>query len=346
MDWFIDRRGKSVASSAKRVVEDLHKDLDTQRTRVKELERACVQLQEVATKSLKEELFRLEMKRKELLLELEETDDAILDRREKLRSTENSMKRVMESEAIGNSLPVPANRGGGHRANINESFDSVEGKSSQEIRGVALEEEFLEETEMLRNIKELLKEQVLFVIHSNNVDDVIVYFPSSSNVEIISSAKLEEHDEVGVVLTPTGNLDTMMNYGPQIVPNHERDFPHVQELVAPLCMRTEASGEASSITVNRRGSTGRVPASDDNNNKGQLLGAVRLPLMPDVIIDIWRLPDGRCWATTSVDGTSFGVIERIFVSSETTYSVSVVVAVDIYGRHAAKNYLLAEKITS
>lgn len=343
MDWLIDRRGKSVAATSQKVVKDLHKDLDSQRSRVKELERTCVQLQEVATKSLKDELFRLEMKRKELLLELEETDDAILDRREKLRNTENNMKLVMESEAIVGGLPAAANRGGGNRANINESFDSVEGKSSQEIRGAALEEEFLEETEMMRNIKDSLKEQVLFVIHSNNVDDVIVYFPSTSNVEIISSAKLEEHDEVGVVLTPTGNLDAMMNYGPQIVPNHERDFPHVQELVAPLCLRTEA---ASSMAVNRRGSTGRVAAPDSDSNKGQLLGAVKLPLIPDVIIDIWRLPDGRCWATTSVDGTSFGVIERIFVSSEISFSVSVIVAVDIYGRHAAKNYLLAEKITS
>lgn len=346
MDWLIDRRGKSVASSAQRVVKDLHKDLDDQRSRVRELERALVQLQEVATMSLKDELFRLEMRRKELLLELEETDDAILDRREKLRSTEASIKKVIESESIVNSLSATATRGDGNRANINESFDSTEGgKSSQEIRGAALEEEFLEETEMLRGIKESLKEQVLFVIHSNNVDDVIVYFPSSSNVEIISSAKLEEHDEIGVVLTPTGNLDAMMNYGPQIVPNHERDFPHVQELVAPLCMRSDVSN-FKPLVVNRRGSTGRVPMSEDDKNTGQLLGAVKLPLIPDVIIDIWRLPTGQCWATTSVDGTSFGVIERIFVTSETTYSVSVVVSVDVYGRHAAKNYLLAEKITS
>ena len=47
--------------------------------------------------SLKDELFRLEMRRKELLLELEETDDAILDRREKLRSTEASIKKVISS---------------------------------------------------------------------------------------------------------------------------------------------------------------------------------------------------------------------------------------------------------
>ena len=198
---------------------------------------------------------------------------------------------------------------------------------------------------MLRNIRQNLKEQALFVIHSNDVDDVIVYFPSSSNLEIITAARLEERDEMGLVLTPTGNLDAMMNYGPQIVPNHERDFPHVMELVAPLCMRTDIS-DAKSISVNRRGSTGRVSATDGNENKGQLLGAVKLPLIPDVIIDIWRLPNGKCWATTFIDGSSFGVIERLFVSSETTYSVSVVVAVDIYGRHAAKNYLLAEKITS
>ena len=74
MNWLLDRRDRSVASSAQRVVQDMHKDLEYHKTRVGELERTVVQLQEIATKSLQEELFRLEMRGKEILLELEETD--------------------------------------------------------------------------------------------------------------------------------------------------------------------------------------------------------------------------------------------------------------------------------
>ena len=353
MNWLLDRRDRSVASSAQRVVQDMHKDLEYHKTRVGELERTVVQLQEIATKSLQEEIFRLEMRRKEILLELEETDNAILDRRNKLEHSRMTIERAIRSESMdmAESTASKAGKGvtkTGTRERTGGSFDSSEGKSSQELRGQALEEEFLEETEMLGVIKDTLAEQVMFVIHSNSIDDVIVYYPSaSSSADLISVAMLAEHEEAGAILTPLGNMDTMMSYGPQIVPNHERDFPHVQELAAPLCMRNLDNGGAGAAAISsRRASTGRVTEDEDRENKGQLVGAVRLPLTPDVIIDLWRLPDGRCWATTSVDGTSFVVLERIFVTSEMSYSVSVVVAVDIYGRHAAKNHMLAEKITS
>ena len=99
MNWLLDRRDRSVASSAQRVVQDMHKDLEYHKTRVGELERTVVQLQEIATKSLQEELFRLEMRRKEILLELEETDNAILDRRNKLEHSR--MINPMKMQAIG-----------------------------------------------------------------------------------------------------------------------------------------------------------------------------------------------------------------------------------------------------
>ena len=351
MDWLIDRRGKSVASSAQRVVQDMHKDLESHKTRVAELEQTVIQLQAVATQSLENELFRLEMKRKELLLELEETDSAILDRRRKLETCKMNIEQAIQSESIKNNIPGSEGKGNITRVRIGGSFDSNDGKSSQELRGLALEEEFLEETEMLGVVKETLKEQVMFVIHSNSIDEVIVFYPSaSSSTDLISVAMLTEHEEAGALLTPIGNYDMMMSYGPQIVPNHERDYPHVQELVAPLCMRKlgGASGTPSSELSNGSVSSSRVTGAinDDKDHKGLLVGAVRLPLTPDVIIDIWRLPDGRSWATTSIDGTSFVVLERIFVTSEMKYSVSMVVAVDIYGRHAAKNYMLTEKITN
>ena len=81
MDWLFDSRSKSVASSAKRVVADLHGELEAKTKRIVELERVVKQLQILSTGSLENELFRLELRRKELLSELDSVDAAIRDRR-------------------------------------------------------------------------------------------------------------------------------------------------------------------------------------------------------------------------------------------------------------------------
>jgi hypothetical protein len=329
MNWLIDRRQKSIAVSAQRVTQTLHQDLEAQKKANADLEAMVTQLQRVATRSLEDEILRLELRRKELLLQLEETDDALQERKSEIKLVGNMMNNSNAAAAAA-ALETQGKRS----STSGDSFDSVDvNKSAQEVRAESLEEDYLEETEMLRNVKESLRERVLFVVHSNNVDDVIVYFPSTTSSELITAAKLEEHDEMGAVLTPTSNLDTMMSYGPQIVPNHERDFPHVRELLAPLCMR----GDNNNSNSSSGGGGGEL-------YKGHLVGAVKLPLIPDVIIDIWRLADGSCWATTTIDGTSFACLERIFVSSEMSYSVSVVVAVDIFGRNSAKGFMLREEI--
>jgi hypothetical protein len=38
MDWFFEKRGKSVASNAQRIVADMHKHLDIQTRKAKEME--------------------------------------------------------------------------------------------------------------------------------------------------------------------------------------------------------------------------------------------------------------------------------------------------------------------
>jgi hypothetical protein len=344
MNWLIDRRQKSIAVSAQRVTQTLHQDLQAQKAKNADLEGIVAKLQSLATRGLQDEILRLELRRKELLLQLEETDDALQDRKFELEMMEKNMRTMNNPNAAAAAAALETQ---GKRSSIcGDSFDSVEiKKSAQEVRAESLEEEYLEETEMLRNVKDTLRERVLFVVHSNNVDDVIVYFPTATSSELITAAKLEEHEEMGAVLTPTSNLDTMMSYGPQIVPNHERDFPHVRELAAPNFLSNNSDNNSDNNNNHNNNNNNSSGGGGGELNKGHLLGAVKLPLIPDVIIDIWRLADGSCWATTTIDNTSFCVLERIFVSSEMSYSVSVVVAVDIFGRNAAKGFMLHEEIT-
>ena len=56
-------------------------------------------------------------------------------------------------------------------------------------------------------------------------------------------------------------------------------------------------------------------------------------------------PDQICWATTSVDGVSFAVLERMFITSEVKWGVPAVTQVDLFGRHPTRGFLLLESVT-
>jgi hypothetical protein len=91
---------------------------------------------------------------------------------------------------------------------------------------------------------------------------------------------------------------------------------------------------------------------------GQLLGAFELPLIPGVIIDLWRATSGPSqqppatsaisvyWATTPIDGVPFAVLERVFVLTETNWGVPSVVQVDLFGRHPLSSVLVLESVTA
>lgn len=378
MDFLLPNR-KSIAASAQRVVADMHRDLEEHKTRVAELEDIVERLQVVATESLQNELFRLEMRRKELLLDLERTDSAILDRRARLATAKSDVEYVrahphpdihaprsrINSNASNNGPNMSTNTSGNlmdavkeEQKNMNSMVDINIGRnlsndshdpshrprlSSAEIRGQSLEDEYLEENEMLTVIRKTTSAlsagknfptgsvHMLFVVHCNNIDDVIVYYPitdsmnsNNSGNECVACSKLIQNggDEQPSLLDLT-SYESLVSYGAKLVPNHERDFPHVKDLSPPSSLMGTQAGIL-----------------------GQLVGAIQLPLTPDVIIDIWILPNGVTWATTSIDGNSFSHLERIFVTSEMNHGVSQVVAVDIFGRHDRKGYMLLEKVTA
>jgi len=225
--------------------------------------------------------------------------------------------------------------------------------------------------EMLATIRaeEESGKQVLFVVHSNASEDVVVYLPSSNDAEVVSCYKLQDFTNRDSMIELT-SYERMMAYGSKLVPNHERDYPHVRELTLPAFMSTSTSHEdgASKRSVgaleaaamaspapSSSSSTFATPLhgtspfgmhhSEHEEVTGQLIGAIELPLTPDIIVDVWRAPDGQCWSTTSVDGVSFAVLERIYIQRETHWGVSQIVQVDLFGRHPAKGFLLNESVT-
>ena len=84
---------------------------------------------------------------------------------------------------------------------------------------------------MLAAIRDMGRD-LLFIIHRNNVPDVIIYAPADNDADVVKSYKLSDINDASSI-TELTTFENMMAYGPKIVPNHERDFPHVTELAVP-----------------------------------------------------------------------------------------------------------------
>ena len=455
MEWLIDNRSKSVASSAQRVVADMHRDLDLQKKKVTDLESLVSNLTALCTESLENEIFRLELRRKELHLELERTDTAIQDRQTRLENARDDVRNILISQDQGQhiadtrtrtrtqssnsttstpsrvgdassmnrasaALQVPSSsnnrsptnvttgrRGRGvtdvdHTSNARDDNKGVESTptrmitsrsrtTSAELRSSELEEQYMEETEMLVAVRDVVDNPVLFIVHCSFIEDVIVYVPSSNlndnkngnqtvaadngnnggssilHCHKISEFTNDEHGDGINAVTPDvaengsvfsselSNYDYLTTYGPKIVPNHERDYPHIREMIEPPTLNDIAEGIATATGLGplHGNDNGHKKVVHNNNESiGTLLGAIQLPMIPDVIIDVWQASSsnlgqrGRMWATTTIDGVSFSVIERIFMISQSNWGVSKVVQVDVFGRHPAKGYLVLEHVTA
>ena len=267
MEWLIDRRGKSVAQSAQRVVADMHRHLEKQNKKVKELESVITQFNKLFTDSLENDLSRLELRKRELTAEMVTVDIAITERKTRLQNVRDEIHQILakneadliNSQQLGSmSMDQSTHSNNGHN---NNNYDK--GMTIAETRASQLEEQYLEESEMLATIKDLGKD-LLFVVHRNNVNDVIVYSPAATDSAIVTSFKFSDFNDKSSI-TELSTFENMMAYGPKIVPNHERDFPHIKELAVPSVVSEKHIGVLA-----------------------QLWGAVEIPLTPDVIIDVWR----------------------------------------------------------
>jgi chromosome segregation ATPase len=100
MEWMFDRRGKSVAQSAQRVVADMHRHLEQQSKKVQELESIIAEFNKLFTDSLEDDLLRLEERKKELQEELESVDSAIHERRSRLEALRSEISRIITQSKV------------------------------------------------------------------------------------------------------------------------------------------------------------------------------------------------------------------------------------------------------
>jgi chromosome segregation ATPase len=101
MEWFFDSKGKSVASSAQKVVSDMHRHIEKQNEKIRELEQAIFKCQHICTDSLEKDIIRLEQRKRDLIAELEATDEAILDRQERLQAAREEVNRTLSHSMAG-----------------------------------------------------------------------------------------------------------------------------------------------------------------------------------------------------------------------------------------------------
>ena len=346
MDWLWEGRSKSVANSAKQIVAQLHRDVESKNKRITDLERLVVHLQQVSTGSLENELFRLELRRKELAAELEGVDAAIVDRRCRLDVARQEVRhafasastdvdnRRMAALAVQPSQPPP------RQAPVSVSV-------SDDVKAAKLEQQYFEECEDFLTVRQDAGKNLIFVLHRNTEEEALVVYQfqpptaSTEGTEVIDCKKLNMSPETRLLnFTQRQSELSLMEYyslGPKIVPNHDRDHPHVRQLVVPAWLLGPVVQDP--ITA--------AAAASPTSATGLLLGAVELPLTPDVVIDVWGTGEASVvWGTTSVDGVAFACLERIHVISETVWGLSQVVQVDLLARHPHSGVLLLESIYS
>ena len=369
MAWLFGARDKSVAQSAKKVVAEMHADLERKTKKLAEYENLCAHLQRMAVNSLENELVRLEAKKKDLLVELKDTDSAIIDRTVALAQAREEIRRIMA--ACSNSADGHGQGPGVSMALFPKSPGPAVDNflAALELKSNQLEEQYLEEIEMVQGIKQDIP-NALFIVHRNVEEGTIVYTPDlTENVVRCFKYAFNHLIMQGVDSdrkTDLSSMEMFISYGAKVIPNHDRDYPHVRELQVPQWLlngnadghersRSQSAEKIEKLAASSSSSSssGSSSSSSSSNSSAktataQLAGAVELPLCPDVIIDVWMFqPDGQpplYWATTSVDGIGFAVLERVFVISDSVWGLSQAVQVDLFARHPAKGFLLIESI--
>lgn len=105
---------------------DMHFEIDKQNFKIRELEKTIFKFKNMCTDSLERDIVRLENRKKELIAELEATDDAILAAQERLRNTNEEVAQVLFQ---------------------------YDGQNLKQLRSSDLDEQYLEEQELLDHVR-------------------------------------------------------------------------------------------------------------------------------------------------------------------------------------------------
>jgi hypothetical protein len=190
-----------------------------------------------------------------------------------------------------------------------------------------------------------LSVQVVLLVHSNFSPEVISYvfttpkatYDDDGGEERKETALLQPYkipcyqpDEPLPAFVAVSDAEMRSRYCVERVGDEERDYPGVMEMPVPHCVAAKHPACAQSV--------------------GRLIGAVNLPrLLRDVIIDIWGIPGesemhmGPCWATTTVDGIAYAVLERLCISKQADDGAGAIAEVQMFARHPVSNMFVLER---
>ena len=348
MSWLLDPGGKSVAHRAQKVVNDMHLQLERQNRHIQDLEQIVATLQKMCTDPIEIEIKRLEHRKIELQRELEHTEELITQYKKVALDTKLQVTKVLNREKqfsynVAAHYPDTLE----DRTSVDSSIRSSNSDTIARSRGRSRDdghahheaadlcdrlqhddassgdEQFEEEFELIANVKRI-EPQMIFLIHRNSSEDIVVYVPPRQHTDpaIISSYRLRDHTDKNSCEELT-YFEKMMAYGPKIIPNHDRDEPDIQAMIY----------------------TGASSTSQSFDHIGDLVCAIELPAVPDIRLDIWKsVNDDRYWATTTIQGVKFAVLERIYVMSEVRWGFQTVVGMELAGRHPISGKVVTEMV--
>jgi hypothetical protein len=187
----------------------------------------------------------------------------------------------------------------------------------------------IEDIEEVLCVIRVFEPRMLFIIERSNGSDVVVYILPKHPVEsIVSAYRLRQFDDRSS-MEQLSSHEKAVAFGAVVVPNHDRDDPDVQDLSVVMSSLSSAKDSSSGLGCS-----------------GELIGAIELPVAPDVIIDLWRGESGsaKAWATTTINGVKFCVLERLYVRSETVWGIASVVEITLFGRHPRTWDIVVENI--
>jgi uncharacterized coiled-coil protein SlyX len=218
MDWLFEKREKSLASSAQRIVADMHRHLDREKARNKELESMLIKFQHLCTNSLESEIQRLELRRSEIQQELLNIDKQLLEKRAILDLTKDEIRNIL-AEKSSATAGASAGSAGVSKLPPHEDNSNV------------LEEQYMEESELLALCKDVAKGS-LFILHRNDNDDIIAYAPLEKANEFVTCYKIVNIQQYPSI-QELSMIESMMTYGSKIIPNQDREFPKIHDIHIP-----------------------------------------------------------------------------------------------------------------
>ncbi len=260
-------------------------------------------------------------------------------------------------------LPSPAENSPTTAESMRQFFDTAVTADAARA-AAALEDRTRKDTNAWRKIQRSLQQMdktltPVFISHGPRgasaelfVSHYVVYndalgldgagsIPARCSLECLQLPDFQSSDahetSEGSVASPV-NVDAVSDsdlehaFGARAEPASEREYKAVMEMPVPTFLMSQA---ADGQTV-------------DTMVIGRFIGAFHLPMMASVIMDIWRVPDGQdfaglCWATATIDGTKFAVLERVHIIQRDE-PAGAVQAVSVFARHPLRGLLHTEEI--